>query len=132
MLVVDDENEAAAYIGRFVQRQGFEVFTAASGREALKLFEKNAPDCVFLDVSLPEMNGLSILEKMRESNPGARVYFVTGISGEAFNREAEQRGAAGTLTKPVDLNELLKVVKTIRTGARKAGPQDTSSSPSSK
>ncbi len=113
ILIVDDEPKALDHMGRFVERQGITALRAPNGAEALRLYREHKPDCVFLDVSLPDMDGLSVLAGMKESGHVSRIYFVTGIGGEAFAKEAERLGAAGYLSKPIDLVSLAEIVKSV-------------------
>ena len=60
------------------------AFGAATGREGIKLFKENSPDCVLLDIALPDMDGLSVLKEIRGINSSIAVHMVTGIGGEAI------------------------------------------------
>lgn len=113
VLVVEDEEQVLEYMVRLMRRHGFTVYSAATGRDAVQLFRDHRPGCVFLDVSLPDMSGLDILEGIKQVDAGARIYFVTGIGGEVFQKEAMKRGAAGYLPKPVDVQALVKLVQNI-------------------
>lgn len=111
VLIVDDEEQVLEHMVRLMRRHGFTVYASRTGAEAVQLFSEHRPGCVFLDVSLPDMSGLDILEGIRKIDPAARIYFVTGIGGEVFQKEAMKRGAAGYLPKPVDVEALVKLVQ---------------------
>jgi CheY-like chemotaxis protein len=113
VLVVDDEIAVLDYMARLVSRQGFNAVTAATGREALELYRKQRPDCTFLDVALPDMDGMEILRQIREFDPAAVVYLVTGIGGDIFLNEAKSKGARGYLPKPVDIAALLEALNAL-------------------
>jgi CheY-like chemotaxis protein len=113
VLVVDDELAVLEYMARLVHRTGFNVLTAANGKDAIELYRKARPHGVLLDVSLPDMDGLSILRQLREFDPAAVVYLVSGIGGGAFVNEALAQGAKGYLPKPVDTDSLINTLKKL-------------------
>jgi CheY-like chemotaxis protein len=111
VLVVDDDEYITPRLSRFLTKQGLNVRYALKGSEAVELYKKHSPDYVFLDVMLPDTDGLIVLDRIREFDPGARVYFLTGVGGESFKKEAIGRGAQGSISKPVDLAELMKIIR---------------------
>ncbi len=72
MLVDDEQGIQLLYRGEF-EEEGYEVFSAYNGEEALTLFEQNPPDLVVLDINMPGMNGIEVLRKMKEINSGLPV-----------------------------------------------------------
>lgn len=113
VLVVDDELKVLDFMCRFFKRQGLEVFSAATGREGVRIFKENSPDCVLLDIALPDMDGLSVLKEIKEINPRAVVHMVTGIGGDAIEKEAKRLSADGYISKPVNPDQLISLVKAI-------------------
>lgn len=112
ILIVEDEPHIRQAMSAYIARQGCgEVVAAANGMHALALFQEKQPGLVFLDVSLPDMDGFQILATMKKVDKSARVYFVTGVSGEAFGKRANELGAAGYMNKPVDLSELGAIIR---------------------
>lgn len=112
ILVVEDEPHIRQAMSSYITRMGCgEVIAAANGMHALALFQEKQPGLVFLDVSLPDMDGFQILSTMKKMDKSARVYFVTGVSGEAFGKRANELGAAGYMNKPVDLAELGAIIR---------------------
>ena len=64
ILVVDDEEKIVNLVRNYLEKEGFEVFTADSGNEALKLFESEKPDLVVLDLMMPDMNGYDVCRRI--------------------------------------------------------------------
>ena len=106
VLVVDDEAAERDGLARLVGQWGYEVETARSGEEALTLVESQHPAVVVTDLVLPEMDGLTLLEKLKETGRPPIVLLVTGQGTVETAVEAMRRGALDYLTKPVDTTRL--------------------------
>jgi DNA-binding NtrC family response regulator len=106
VLVVDDEPAERDGLARLVGQWGYEVETAASGEEALNLIESHHPAVVLTDLVLPEMDGLTLLQKLRETGRPPIVLMVTGHGTVETAVEAMRHGAFDYLTKPVDPTRL--------------------------
>jgi DNA-binding NtrC family response regulator len=106
VLVVDDEAAERDGLARLVGQWGYEVETAGSGEEALTLVESQHPAVVVTDLVLPEMDGLALLEKLKETGRPPIVLLVTGQGTVETAVEAMRRGALDYLTKPVDTTRL--------------------------
>ena len=106
VLVVDDEPAERDGLARLVGQWGYEVETAGSGEEALNLIESQHPAVVVTDLVLPEMDGLTLLQKLRETGRPPIVLLVTGHGTVETAVEAMRHGAFDYLTKPVDTTRL--------------------------
>ena len=106
VLVVDDEPAERDGLARMVGQWGYEVETASSGEEALSLIESQHPAVVLTDLVLPEMDGLTLLQKLRETGRPPIVLLVTGHGTVESAVEAMRHGAFDYLTKPVDATRL--------------------------
>lgn len=109
MLVVDDEEGVRHKITRILEKRGCQVICTESAEEALEKFSSIKPDCIFLDVMLPGMDGLSALLELKKIAPRVCVYFLTGIDGISFKARARELGAAGHLLKPVDAGQIKRI-----------------------
>ncbi|MEO8376295.1 MAG: response regulator [Candidatus Sumerlaeota bacterium] len=111
ILAVDDENDILLIV-RTSLKDEYDVDTAASGAEALQKIEDNPPDLVILDMMMPEMDGIEVLEEIRRMTQTAMtpVIFLTGVSDKAKIREALDKGTQYYITKPFNYNELLSKV----------------------
>jgi len=114
ILLVDDEIYARDNMARLIGRKGFEVCVAGNADECLKIFKEQKPDVVFLDIMLPDLDGDHIFPYIKEINPNAAIYFVTG-SGTIFTEEqAEEMGADGYVQKPVYAENLFELLDEIK------------------
>jgi DNA-binding NtrC family response regulator len=103
---VDDEPAERDGLARLVGQWGYEVETAASGEEALDFIERQHPAVVLTDLMLPEMTGLDLLQRLRETGRPPVVLLVTGHGTVESAVEAMRHGAFDYLTKPVDATRL--------------------------
>ena len=114
ILVVDDERTLSRAIKAYLQEQGHEAEVAQSAEEALELLSSLHPDVVFSDVRLPGMNGIELLKKVREFDPGVAVVIMTAYGTIEGAVEAIKLGAFDYLKKPVDLDELRLLAERAR------------------
>lgn len=116
ILFVDDDAQVLKSLGDYFEKLGHQVFRAASGREGLKAYDQHHPDVVVLDIFMPEMSGMEVLEIL--SRREAMVIMLTGY-GELENAiQAMRLGAENFLTKPVEMAHLVAAVeKAVEKGA---------------
>jgi DNA-binding response OmpR family regulator len=98
---VDDEASLRQTLARILQRAGFEITTAAAGKEALTLLSQQAFDLVYLDIRMPEMNGLDVLKIIHSQFPEVPVILFTAQPDLNSAVEALRRGAMDYLLKPL-------------------------------
>src|SRR5262249_49179767 len=106
ILVVDDEPAEREGLARLVGQWGYEVETASSGEEALNLIETQHPAVVLTELVLPEMDGLTLLQQLKETGRPPNVRVITGQGSVESAVEAMRHGAFDYLTKPVDATRL--------------------------
>jgi two-component system nitrogen regulation response regulator NtrX len=111
ILIVDDEKNIRISLGRFFDLHGSRVASAENGGEALAVLRGNSFDCVLLDLKLPDMEGIQVLERIREMDPFVPVILLTahGSTGKAV--EAMKKGAFDFFEKPADEEKLWIAVK---------------------
>lgn len=103
IMVVDDNPDAAATLALLLQLKGHEAFTAGDGKGALEAAARQRPDFVFLDLGLPDMNGLVVAARLRELlGAGSTLVALTGRGGDEDRRRSRAAGCDAHLTKPVD------------------------------
>src|SRR5512135_263555 len=115
ILVVDDTPRNVKLLADLLAVKGYNVVTAASGREALAQLEAERPDLVLLDVVMPEMSGYEVCRKIRESSSTAMlpVIMVTALDPAEERVNGIEAGADDFLTKPINQPELLARVKSL-------------------
>ncbi len=112
ILVVDDDASHRTLICDALQEMGYATIEAQNGREALDLLEDDIPGAVLLDLRMPVMSGWGLLDALKKM-PRARNLPIIIISGYGFEWEAELVGAAGYISKPVDLDKVRTTVQQI-------------------
>ncbi|MDW7645317.1 MAG: sigma-54 dependent transcriptional regulator [Desulfuromonadales bacterium] len=117
ILVVDDEHLIRWSLEQNLRKQGYDVGTAASGEEALKAVQDDAPDLILLDIQLPGINGLDVLQKVKELDDEIIVIMVTALGVLETAVQAMRMGAFDYVNKPFNLDELAIVInKALETG----------------
>jgi two-component system response regulator AtoC len=106
MLVIDDDPGLRDYLEALAASRGYQVFTAATGEEALKALDHARPDLVTLDLVLPGMDGLEILRRLKERLPEVPVVMLSGHGQARSIVEAMKLGASDFLRKPFEVEEL--------------------------
>lgn len=103
ILIVDDEPEVAEILARSLSREGHRSTVAYSGEEALRLLGSFQPDALFLDVSMPGMSGLELLQEVRRLRPSLPVVVITGHATPDEIQEVKRLGAVDVIAKPAPL-----------------------------
>ncbi|MGK2943390.1 MAG: sigma-54-dependent transcriptional regulator [Desulfuromonadales bacterium] len=111
ILVVDDEHLIRWSLEQSLKKQGYEVTTAASGEDALRLVQEDAPELMLLDIQLPGMNGLEVLERVKEIDSEILVIMVTALGVLETAVKAMRLGAYDYINKPFNLDELSIIVR---------------------
>src|SRR6267142_2659260 len=111
ILVIDDEPMMSDSLRQHLVNEGYSVDTAASGAEAIDLFDGGAHHLVICDVQLPDMDGLTLLRHMKDAKPSTEVIVVTGYGSVQTAVEATKAGAFYFVEKPFDFEELLPLVE---------------------
>jgi DNA-binding NtrC family response regulator len=139
LLYVDDEADLRDLVENQLLLEGFEVTTASDGVNALEILTQHSFDVVLLDVRMPRMNGIEVLQAMRDRNLHPRTIMLTGDSDISVLARCAQYGVRDFLTKPYNFHELVDsigrvmacVLTTRENSAGIAEPSATScSSPS--
>jgi two-component system cell cycle sensor histidine kinase/response regulator CckA len=107
ILIVDDSPEQRALAKRMMQRLGYEVFTAASGEEAVSLVNKRQYDLLILDMIMPPgMDGLETYKQILKIVPNQRAVTASGYAMSKHGQKAQQLGAGGYIEKPFTLENI--------------------------
>ena len=118
LLLIDDDPDVLRAVGDYFERIGYEFSRVASGAEGVAAYERLRPDVVVLDLNLPDVSGLDVLERLRAS--GGAVILLTGQGDIETAVRAMQIGAENFLTKPVDMGHLAAATARVGEKARLA------------
>ncbi|MFH1690016.1 MAG: response regulator [Candidatus Eisenbacteria bacterium] len=113
VLVVDDDPAVLRLISRVVERLGYRAQGAIGGRGALELVSRSVPDLILLDMAMPGMNGADFLDELRPAHPDLPVVIVTGYPDSSLVHRAAQHAPVMLLTKPLDLAQLERTLRTV-------------------
>ncbi len=111
VLVVDDEEEIVNFLCNFLKRFGIEAAKANNAQEVFKKHKEDKPDFIFLDIQMPECDGIEILRQLRKNNSHAKVIMITGKTDKNSITAAKKYGAIDYITKPLDLLDLSRKIK---------------------
>ncbi len=112
VLVVDDEEVCITVLNDLLTHEGYQVYSAKTGEEALTMLKSNDIGVVLLDKNLPGVSGMEILKKIKKDYPSIQIIMVTGYGTKETALEAEMNGAYSYLLKPFDLNVAKTLVRT--------------------
>ena len=115
ILVVDDEDSIRNRCVQLLQRKDYNVRGVNDGEQALFLITKDRFSLVFTDIRMPGLNGIDLLERIKEMSPDTEVVMITGYGTVENAVEAIKLGAYDYITKPFDMDRLLKVVEHVET-----------------
>lgn len=111
ILAIDDDSIIKTLLTTVLQKAGYQVITAADGNTGLRLAGDEDPDLVITDYQMPGINGMEVLEKLKERKPSLPVIMLTAHGDIALTIKSMQAGAYDFLEKPIKMDLLLKVVK---------------------
>ncbi|MBX5495436.1 MAG: sigma-54-dependent Fis family transcriptional regulator [Bryobacteraceae bacterium] len=111
ILIAEDEKPALLFLSRLLTKEGYEVIEAENGDEAWRICQESEPDLVLLDIRLPGLNGLEILNGLKRDRRDTAVIVMTADSNYATAVEAMRLGAFEFVSKPLDFDHLLILVQ---------------------
>lgn len=106
VVAIDDDEQHLKFIAKVLSRENLRILAASNPRQGLEIVRRERPHLVLVDLLMPEMSGLEVLEKIIEFDPSVDVVLLTGQYSTESAVQAIQKGAADYLTKPVDINKL--------------------------
>ncbi len=111
VLLVDDEEDYVKALAERMDMRDLQSQVALSGEEALAVLDANPPDVMVLDLRMPGMQGMEVLEKVRRDHPHIQVIILTGHGGEREEKEARRLGAFEYMQKPADTRALVSTIQ---------------------
>lgn len=109
--VVDDEESVRKALGRLIRSAGFGVEMFGSGVDFLQSLQRRRPDCVVLDLRMPQVSGFDVQAALRRSGADVPVVIITGDDTPGNRERTLQQGACAFLRKPVDDAQLLDAIQ---------------------
>ncbi|MHC4122288.1 MAG: response regulator [Planctomycetota bacterium] len=118
LLIVDDDLPTCDFLRAFFSRRNYQVFTATDGNKALFIVKEKHPNIILLDIKMPGLSGIEVLQKIKEIDRDVKVIMMTAIDEEIVVKLAMNYGATDYITKPFSLEYLekdvfLKVLKQL-------------------
>jgi CheY-like chemotaxis protein len=122
IMIVDDEPQVAEVLATSLQRQGHHTTVVHSGPEALNRIKGGAYDALFLDVSMPGMNGLDVMAEVRRIRPSLAVVVITGHATADEIEDVKRMGAVDVIQKPSALTHYHRAIERLQTRAEPRPP----------
>ncbi|RXZ82613.1 DNA-binding response regulator [Paenibacillaceae bacterium] len=113
LLIVDDEQRVLAFVQPFLIEEGYEVWTAHDGHEALRLVKEISPNLVVLDWMMPKKSGIDLCRELRQNYGGIGIIMLTARTEEADKLVGLEVGADDYMTKPFSLRELAARIRSV-------------------
>jgi CheY-like chemotaxis protein len=114
ILLIEDEKDLCSLLSGALVCKGYNVKTARTRREGINYLKKNSPDLVFLDLKLPDGDGMSVLSQMRKSNPKTIPAIISAYGSADRREEARRKGAYVFIDKPFTDREIFKVIRQLQ------------------
>lgn len=111
IIVIEDQEDLAALYEASLKKAGYEVINAYTGEEGVAEFQAGGADVIMLDMTLPEMNGVQVLQEIRNLSTSVPVVVVTGETSDETRQQCERLGDNEYLTKPADYKSLLHTIR---------------------
>jgi two-component system chemotaxis response regulator CheY len=114
VLICDDAAFMRMMIKDILSKNGYEIAgEAENGAKAVEKYAETKPDLVLMDITMPEMDGIQALKKIRESDPAANIIMCSAMGQQAMVIEAIQSGAKDFIVKPFQADRVLEAVKKV-------------------
>ncbi|MCG2675774.1 response regulator [bacterium] len=114
ILIIDDEKDLCKLLDRILSPKGYNITIANTKREGIASIKREMPDLVFLDLKLPDGDGMKIIPKIREINPRAVVNIISAYGSEERREEARKKGVYTFIDKPFTEKKILGSIRELR------------------
>ena len=113
ILIIDDSAFQRRLMRKLIELQGHKVIEATNGQEGLEVITARSPDCIFLDLIMPEYNGFELLETLQKKNIGIPTVVVTADVQTSTHKQCLELGATAIINKPVDGDTLYQILSNV-------------------
>jgi YesN/AraC family two-component response regulator len=114
ILIIDDEPQIRSMLKLMLERDGHEVAEAPDGIEGIKIYRQNPADLIITDLIMPNKDGIGLIIDLKKEFPNVKIIAMSGgglNKPDGYLKGAKKLGAACTLTKPIDRDEMLRAIK---------------------
>jgi DNA-binding NtrC family response regulator len=123
ILLVDDNEEFLDSTKDVLEDEGYEVFTAKNGEDAIQMVGERPFEVILMDIKMSGLSGVETFIEMKKINPSVKVIMVTAYSVESLIRQALEEGAYAVLKKPLNMSMVLKEIDIIIKSKKTVGEQ---------
>jgi len=113
VLIADDALFMRMTLGNILKEAGYEICEAKNGREMIEVYEKENPDLIMLDITMPEMDGLDGLKNLKKRYPKAKVIMCSAMGQQTMVLDAIRSGAYDFIVKPFERGKVLDSIKKV-------------------
>ena len=113
ILIVDDESDLRNLLNHILTQAGYDVIEAEDGEVALNLLKKEKFDLAFLDIQMPNINGIQVLKHIQKNSPSTKAIMLTGYADLKNAMEAKEFGAHDFIGKPYKIEDILSTVRRL-------------------
>jgi len=113
ILVVNDKQAIRQILGDMLKDEGYNVFMAEDGYEAMEKVKEMSFDIIFLDMRMPGIDGVTTLKEIKKISPETRVVMMTGYPDKNLEKEAIKQGAYTVIYKPFDRKKVIAIVEKL-------------------
>ena len=113
ILVVDDTDAIRKFLKLTLESNDFEVVEGRDGQGGIDAHKLEKPDVIILDLGLPDMDGIEVLESIRNKDSKIPVIILTVRSDRSYIEEAQEKGANAYITKPFQVNDIIETIETV-------------------
>ncbi|MBD0379422.1 response regulator [Paenibacillus sedimenti] len=110
ILVVDHVKSLRGILRQIINKMGYDVLEASNGAEAIHKYRDNKPVLTTMDLNMPDMNGIDVLRKIKEFDPGAKVVMCSALEQQSLIIEAIHAGAKDFIPKPFHEQEMMETM----------------------
>jgi DNA-binding NtrC family response regulator len=111
ILIVDDDENIRKALATILEEEGYKIDSAETAKQAIEKTNKNFYNLALIDIRLPDMEGVELLTKIKETTPRMRKVIITGYPTLQNAIEAVNKGADAYIVKPFDIDEILKTIR---------------------
>jgi len=113
ILIIDDERKICEILKEILESEGYKTLSTLNGTDALRKLEKNNIDLALLDIKLPDIDGITLLKKIKKINSNTSVIMISAFGTVALAVEALKSGAEDFIEKPLETNRILTTIKNV-------------------